>query len=145
MMYKFIIPMTKQRLVKLEGLGFSSNLGEISICTVNTGDAYDRTLEAVVKMCLTELNYNIASRTKFTQLVLISDRNKLDDEIFINIERTCKKIILGRLANYLTTCYDKCTWFDVQLVIMKSLGIEYHENCTEDFIFKAEDARYNGA
>lgn len=135
----------ERKVSQLEGLGFNSPLGEVSIYTFDAKENYNTILEKLLKGYLSEFNYNVCPQSKFTKIVFISDRNKLDDEIFIKAERSCKKIILGRLDNKLTTCYDKCTWFDVQLLIMKNLGIEYHEECTDDFIFKLEDARYDGA
>ncbi|WP_373228920.1 hypothetical protein [Cohnella sp.] len=149
LIYKQDVPINNsvdvRKVSQLEGLGFNSSLGEVSIYTFDGGEDYDLILEKFIRGYLIELNYNISPGAKFTKIVWISDRNKLDDEIFIKAESSCKKILLGRLDNKLTTCYDKCTWFDIQLLIMKSLGIEYYEECTEDYIFKIEDARYEGA
>lgn len=135
----------ERKVSQLEGLGFNSPLGEISIYTFDASGNYNTILEKFLKNYFNEFNYNVSPHGKFTRIVFISDRNNIDDEIFTKAERSCKKIVLGRLDNKVTTCYDKCAWFDVQLLIMKCLGIEDHQECTDDFIFKLEDARYDGA
>jgi len=134
----------ERKVSQLEGLGFDSPIGEVCIYTLKAKENYDSILEKLLKGYLSELNYNLFPHSKFTKIVFISDRNKLPDEIFIKAEKSCKKIILGRLDNHVTTCYDKCTWFDVQYLIMNILGIRYDEECeTDNSIFKAKDARYH--
>ena len=127
---------------ELEGLGFNCELGEVSIYTKEVFNDYQTTLRKVLKNALLEMNYNINDVAKYTNIVFVSDRNDIDDEIFINAEKSCKKVILGRLDNKRTTCYSACTWFDVEFVIMRSLSINYQEECEENFIFKVEDGRY---
>lgn len=130
---------------QLEQLGFDSLLGEISIYTFNTNQDYNLMMENFLRGYLSQKNYYIDPSTKFSNIIWISDRNNISHEIFQQAEQSCKKIILGRLDNKRTTCYDVCTWFDVQLVIMTCLGIELHEESKDDFIFKVEDGKYKGA
>lgn len=135
--------MENKKVSELEGLGFNSKLGEITIYTLQEQEHYQKLLENIFELYLIEQNYNINNTAKFTNLVLISDRNKIDDSIFIDLKKSCKKVILGRLDNKRTTCYDDCKWFDIQYLIMTSLEIDICEECTDDkFIFKVEDGRY---
>lgn len=132
-----------KKVSELEGLGFNSKLGEITIYTLQEQEHYQKLLENIFELYLIEQNYNINNTAKFTNLLLISDRNKIDDSIFIDLKKSCKKVILGRLDNKRTTCYDDCKWFDIQYLIMTSLEIDICEECTDDkFIFKVEDGRY---
>nr|WP_278679256.1 hypothetical protein [Clostridium paraputrificum] len=132
-----------KKVSELEGLGFDSGFGEISIYTLQAEKEYQKLLEEIFKTYLVEQNYNINNTTKFTNLVLISDRNKIDDSIFIGLKESCKKVILGRLDNKRTTCYDDCKWFDVQYLIMICLGIDIYEECTgNNFIFNVENGIY---
>lgn len=125
-----------------EGLGFQSPWGEISIYTFKTQDEHDRLMGEFLTGYAREMNYFINPGAMYTNIVFISDRNRLQDDIFIDYEMSCKKIILGRLDNKRTTCFDECTWFDVQILIMTTLGIELYEECNGDFIFKIEEGRY---
>lgn len=129
-----------RKISELESLGFDSILGETSIYTLQEVKEYQKLLSELFKAYLIEENYNINNTAKFTNLILVSDRNKIDDSIFIDLKESCKKVILGRLDNKRTTCYDDCKWFDVQYLIMTCLGIKIHEECTGNFIF--ESGRY---
>lgn len=127
----------------LEALGFNSELGEISLYTKKIDKDYNLIMTNILNICLQEKNYYIESSTKFTKIVWVSDRNTIPDKIFEHAEKSCKKIILGRLDNARTTCYDKCTWFDIQYLIMLCLNIELYEECENNLIFKVEDGKYN--
>lgn len=131
-----------RKVSQLDGLGFDSPLGETSIYIFDAKKDYYGLMEILFKGLLIERNYNIDCTAKFKNIILVSDRNRLSDDIFIEIKKSYKKIILGRLDNKRTTCYDECTWFDLQLVILKCLGIEYYEDCCDNFIFKVEDGKY---
>jgi hypothetical protein len=128
-----------------EEKGFTSPLGETSIYTFDAKKDYNLLMEMFLNGYLSEENYFVNQSTKFTNIIFVSDRNSIPDETFKKSEASCKKMILGRLDNKRTTCYDLCTWFDVQLLIINSLGIEAYEECVDNFIFKVEDGRYNGA
>ena len=135
-----------ERIVsQLEGLGFDSLLGEISLYTFNASQDYNLLMERFLKGYLSEKNYYIDCSAKLNNIVWISDRNSISHEVFQQAEKSCKKIILGRLDNKRTTCYDACTWFDIQLVIMACLGIEGYEECEDNFLFTVEDGKYKGA
>lgn len=135
----------ERNVSQLEELGFNSLLGETSIYTFDASQDYYLSMGKFLKGYLSEKNYNIDCSAKFNNIVWVSDRNNIPHEVFQHAEKSCKKIILGRLDNKRTTCYDVCTWFDVQLVIMACLGIEVYEECEDNFIFKVEDGTYKGA
>lgn len=134
-----------RKVSQLDGLGFNSPLGETSIYIFDAQKNYYVLLEKLFSGLLIERNYNIDCSAKFKNLVLVSDRNKISDDIFKEAKKTYKKVILGRLDNKRTICYDECAWFDLQLLIMKCLDIEYYEECNENFVFKVEDGRYKYA
>lgn len=104
-----------------------------------------KTLCQFLEGCLCDFNYNIDESGKFNNIVFISDRNNISDDTFIKSTKSHKKIILGRLDNKRTSNYDQLTWLDIQLTIMKTLGIEDFEECAKGFIFDVKDGRYSGA
>lgn len=131
-----------RKVSDLEALGFDSPLGETTIYTFHSGLMHQQILNELIQGYLIEGNYNINIPAKYTKIIWISDRNNIKDRVFIEAENSCKKLILGRLDNKRTTCYDKCTWFDLELVIMSCLEIDYTEECVDDFIFNPSEGRY---
>lgn len=136
-----------KKVSELEGLGFDSEYGEYSIYTFDTStfNSHQDIMRQFLDGYLCDFNYNIDPSGKFNDIVFISDRNNIADDTFIKSTKSHKQIILGRLDNKRTSNYDKITWFDIQLIIMKCLGIEPFEECVEDFIFDVKDGRYPGA
>lgn len=133
------------KISELEGKGFDSPLGETSIYTFATGNNHSYFLQQLLIGYLSSKNCFIDIGSKFNNIIFISDRNNIPDEIFKTAEASCKKMILGRLDNKRTTCYDACTWFDIELLIMSCIGIELYEECEDNFIFNVEDGKYPGA
>ena len=113
--------------------------GECSIYTFLTGDKHSYYLQKLLTRFLRSKN------CCFNNIIFISDRNNIPDEIFKTAESSCKSIILVRLDNKRTTCYNACTWFDIEALIMTCIGIELYEECEDNFIFNIEDGRYPGA
>ncbi|VIF60129.1 Uncharacterised protein [Clostridioides difficile] len=136
-----------KKVSELEGLGFDSEYGEYSIYTFDTStfDSHQDIMRQFLEGCLCDFNYNIDESGKFNNIVFISDRNNISDDTFIKSTKSHKKIILGRLDNKRTSNYDQLTWLDIQLTIMKTLGIEDFEECAKGFIFDVKDGRYSGA
>ena len=118
----------------LEGLGCDTQYGEIDIYTLNLQDYYEE-MENILKEYLEEMNDCIVEKRRFRNIVFISDRNSIDNEIFEKSSKTIKNVILGRLDSYRTTSCNKLIYFDIQYLIMTSLGIDIKEIATEDFIF----------
>ncbi len=133
------------KISEYEGMGFDSPFGEISIYTFNTENEHNLLLQKLMNGYLQERNYYVDKGATFTNIVFVSDRNNVPDAIFQHAEASCKKVILGRLDNKRTTYYDACTWFDVELLIMSCLDIEIYEECEDNFIFRVEDGKYQGA
>lgn len=135
----------KREISEFDGLGFDSPYGELSIYTIDATKSYTPQLEAVLEVLLSEVNYNISPTSKYSKIIWVSDRNNMPDDLFIHAEQISKKIFLGRLDNKRTTCFDQCTYFDIQLLIMTCLDIPHHEECVDKFIFSVEDGKYPGA
>jgi len=119
--------------------------GECSIYTFLTGDKHSYYLQKLLTRFLRSKNCCLDIGSKFNNIIFISDRNNIPDEIFKTAESSCKSIILVRLDNKRTTCYNACTWFDIEALIMTCIGIELYEECEDNFIFNIEDGRYTGA
>lgn len=134
---------SQSNLDDYEALGFQCPNGEISIYTNKfTANYYDN-LSSIFNHVISEKNYFYNDGTKYTNIVLISDYNTISDQSYIKVNNSCKSLILGRLDNKRTQCFDSCTYFDISYLIMTSLDIPLHEECKPNFIFK--DPRYPDA
>lgn len=122
-------------LNEYDGLGFQCPDGEISIYTKKVSKEYYSFLSSTFKNVITEKNYFYNDATKYTNIVLISDYNQIPDDYFIFANNSCKTLTLGRLDNTRTQCYNHCLYFDITYLIMTTLDIKLHEECTSDFIF----------
>lgn len=119
---------------KLEQLGYNTPYGEIDIYTSKLKYYYEEIEDILIKY-LEEMNDCIKITARFRNIVLISDRNSIDKNIFEKSKHTVKNIILGRLDNYRTTAYNKLKFFDIQILIMTYLGIDITQECEDDLIF----------
>lgn len=122
-------------LDQYEGLGFESPDGEVSIYTMHVKEKYQEFLSQTFENVISEKNYFFNDGTKYTNIVLISDYNEIPDKYFVKANNSCKTIILGRLDNKRTRCYDSCLYFDITYLIMTTLNIPLHEDCEGTFIF----------
>ena len=126
---------TTHLLSEYDGLGFQCLDGEISIYTINVKKDYYSFLSQTMERIISEKNYFFNDVTKYTNIILISDYNQLPDEVYIQVNNSCKMLTLGRLDNKRTQCYDDCLYFDITYAIMTTLNIPLYEDCTPNFIF----------
>lgn len=124
-----------QKISQLEKRGFNSHRGQFDIHATKPNIQYDEFLENILQNYLYEMNYSLNSASKFTQIILISDRNNIDQKIIEQAEASSKKIYLGRLDNYRTTSYGQSTWFDIQLLLMTLLDIQPWEEVKSNYIY----------
>lgn len=126
-----------------DGLGFESAVGDIHFFYSIEPLEKIRDMRSFLEIYLTERNVCLEISSKFDNIVWISDRNKITTDFLEGFDTSPKNIILGRLENTLTTCYDKSIWFDIEILIMGVLGITITEECVQDFIFRVEDGSYD--
>lgn len=134
-----------KKISELEGLGFDSEVGEISIYTVKRSEQYDMFLETLINVVIKEKNCILEETTKYNNIIFVSDRNRIGDDVFIKANKSHKRLYLGRLDNKRTTCFDECKWFDVQSLIIQCLDIKPTEEYKDNFIFTLDEARYPNA
>lgn len=130
----------ERRISELENLGFDSDIGQFDIYAAKANITYDSYMENLLTHYLYEMNYDINETSKFAKIVLISDRNSISKSLYEFAEKSCKKIIVGRLDNKRTTTYPQCTWFDIQILLMTLLNIQPWEECNDNFIYDITQA-----
>ncbi|WP_315166741.1 hypothetical protein [Metaclostridioides mangenotii] len=120
---KSIFNSSIENIQDLDGFGCDTQYGEIDIYALKLEDYYGE-MEYILKEYLEEMNDCIAEKSRFRNIIFISDRNLIDNEIIEKSLNTVKNVILGRLDKYKTTSCDKLIYFDVQYLIMTYLGID---------------------
>lgn len=133
----------KLKLSEHEAKGFDCPDGELSIYTHKVTQNYSNFLSNTLKNVISEKNYFFNDYAKYTNIVFVSDYNQISDDIFLTAEKSSKSLISGRLDNKRTQTYDGSTYFDISYLIMTTLNIPLHEDCTSDFVFNSP--RYPGA
>jgi len=124
-----------QKISELENRGFDSDRGQFDIYATKPNIQYDKFIENLLQQYLYEMNYTLNVHSKFTQIVLISDRNDINQQILVQAERSAKKVYLGRLDNHRTTSCRLNMWFDIQLLFMGLLDIQPWEEVQDNFIY----------
>lgn len=125
-----------KKIQDYEQLGFTSDLGEFDIHVTQTQYDYYQELESFLYEYTLERNFVLTPSSKFDHIIFISDRNLINHEFFKDIEESVKYLYLGRLDNMRTTSFGDLIWFDIQNLFCSLLGIELHENTTDNFIFE---------
>lgn len=112
-------------LSKYDGLGMQCSDGELYIYAIKINEDYNGSLTSIFKRVISEKNYFYNDATKYTNIVLISDYNKIPDEYMREVNNSCKTLTLGRLDNKRTQCYDDCLYFDITYLVMTDWVLNY--------------------
>ncbi|WP_156575171.1 hypothetical protein [Bacillus luti] len=125
-----------KNILDYEQLGVDTSLAEFDINVSQIEGNYLANFEDVLYQYTLERNYVLVPSSKFDNIILISDRNNISMDFFGEIEQSVKQIYLGRLDKHRTTAYPSFTWFDIQILFMRILGIELWEEAKPNFIFE---------